>query len=111
MRKGTSAKWLKSGVRILEMLLVAVESIDAIGGLGFRKALVFGKGAIGLALAVLAHALVKRGEEEVLQDALVVGTGIRIEVDEDVSKIFLAEEAFRNEALLFKKPAEDDPGE
>ena len=66
IKEGHVGKVGERGVRFLaEELLVAVEVVDVVGGLVFLESLVLGEEAMGNALAVLAHALVKRGEEEV----------------------------------------------
>jgi len=65
-------------------------------------------------MAVLAHALVERGEEEVLQDGLVVGgagLALGIEALEDFSEIGRVEEFFGDEVLFLEEPAEDEAGE
>ena len=111
VEEGDVGKVAQGLVRILEVLFVAVERVDAVRGLVLRETFVFGKGAVGRALTVLAHALVQGGEKEVLKDALVVGAGIIIEIDEKLGEVLLAEEAWRDQVLLLEEPAENHPGE
>ena len=65
--------------RFAEEGFVAVEVVDVVGGAVLVEAFVLGEDAVGLAFGVLAHALVQRGEEEVLQDGLIVGGAVVIE--------------------------------
>jgi hypothetical protein len=80
------------------------------------KAFVGGEEAVGLfGLFVLTHALVERGEEEVLEDGEVVGgagLAFGIESFEEFGEGVLVEEFFRDEVVLFlEEPAEDESGE
>ena len=78
------------------------------------KPFVSGEGTVGFAVAVPAHTLIQRGEEEVLQDGLVVGGAgfaLRVEALEYFGEIRWMEELLGNEALFLEKPAEDEAGE
>lgn len=80
----------------------------------FEEAFVRNEVAEGLALAVLTHALVEGGEEEILQDGLIVlraVAAVGLEVLEDVGQVGAVEELFRDEALFLDEPAEDEPSE
>jgi hypothetical protein len=93
---------------------VAVGVVDVVGGFVFEEAFVFSEDAVGLATAVLAHALVERGEEEVLEDGLIIsgaGFALGIEAFEDLVEIIGLEEFFRDEILFFDEPAKDEAGE
>ena len=97
-----------------EEALVAVEVIDVVRGLVLHETLVLGEGTVGLALAVFAHALVESGEEEVLQDGLVVGgagLALGIEALEELGEVGGVEELFRDQVLFLEEPAEDEAGE
>ena len=93
---------------------VAVEVVDVVGGAVFGEALVLRKDAEGIAFAVFAHALVERGEEEILQDGLIVGGAgfaLGIEILEELGEIGGVEKLFRDEALFLEEPAEDEARE
>ncbi|MNG14197.1 hypothetical protein D3C84_979320 [compost metagenome] len=57
------------------MIFVTVEGIHAVGSPVFLETFILCKGAKWLALGVLAHALIERGKEKVLQDGLVISRG------------------------------------
>ena len=97
--------------RCAEEGFVAVEVVDIVGGAVFLEAFVLGEAAVGLAFGVLAHALIQRGEEEVLQDGLIVGgTGV-VEIGEEGLKVGGVEQFLGDEALFLEEPAEDQAGE
>ena len=50
----------------------------------FGEAFILGKGAKWLVLGILAHALIERGKEKVLQNGLIVGRGIGRKIFENV---------------------------
>ena len=98
-----------------EEALVAVEVVDVVGGAVFLEAFVGGEEAVGIAFGVLAHALVEGGEEEVLEDGLVIsgaGLALGVEAIEDFSEVGGVEEFLGDKAVFFfEEPAEDQPGE
>lgn len=101
----------EGGVGVVEFGFVAVEVVDAVGVAVGGEALVEGEGAIGFAFAVFAHALVEGGEEEVLEDGLIVGGALGVEILEESLEVGWMEEGFGDEAFFFEEPAEDEAGE
>ena len=99
---------IKRGVGIAKVLLVAVEGIHAIGGTILREAFILGKGSKWLAFGILAHALIERGKEKVLQNGLIVGRGIGRKIFENIFQISLGEELLGDKALFLEEPTEDE---
>ena len=88
----------------LKESFVAVEVVDVVSGFVFSEAFVLGKETVGLAFGVLTHALVERGEEEVLEDGLVVGGAgfaLGIEALEYFGEVGRVEKVLGDEAILF----------
>ena len=73
IEKGHIGKMSQRGIGIAEVIFVTIECVHAVGGAVLLEPFVLGKGTIGLLFGILAHALIQRGEEKVLQDGLVVG--------------------------------------
>ncbi len=95
-------------------LLVAVEVVDVVSIPIFDKAFIERKGSIGLAASIFAHALVECGEEEVLQDGVVIRARITlgIKVLENACQFSCVEERFGDVFVLFlEKPPIVSPQE
>ncbi len=85
------------------------------GGAIFCEAFIQRKSAVGggILFVWFAHALVERGEEEVLQDGLIVGgagLALGIEALEYFGEIGRVEEFFGDEFFFLEEPAKDEAG-
>jgi len=90
------------------VLFIPVEGVDAVGGAVCRKTLIAGENAVRLTITIFAHPLVERGEEQVLQDGLIVGAGVGREVGEDALQLRLDEEFLGDKPLFLQEPTEDE---
>lgn len=97
-------------IGFLEERAVTVEIFDAMLFSIFGKAVILGKGAMLLLRGI--HELVEGGEEEVLQDSVVIGRRLGIvEVVEGGGERVGLEEHFGDEFFFFEEPAKDQAGE
>lgn len=104
-------KLFKRGAGITEVVFVAIKCVYAVGGAVLLKPFIFGKCTIWLPFGILAHALIQRGEEKVLEDGLVVGRAIGRKVFQNPSQVRFGKEFFGDKALLLEEPAENESSE
>ena len=98
---------IERGVGIAEVLLIAVEGIHTIGSAVLLEPFILGKCAKWQTLGVLAHALIERGKEKILQNGLIVGRGIGRQIFENAFQIGLGEELLWDKTLFLEKPTKD----
>jgi hypothetical protein len=115
IEEGDVGKVGEGGVGLVaEEGLLAVEVVDVVSGAVFGEALIGCEDAVGFAVAVLAHALVERGEEEILQDGLIIGgagLALGVEALEELGEVGGMEEFLGDEVLFLEEPAEDEARE